>query len=214
MKSRTLTGITAVTLFAALAVPALLAAQNNQDRPDARFITFDVPGGLQGTFAQSINPAGAIAGYYLDRNFVAHGFLRVRDGAITTFDVPGAGKGIYEGTIPQSINPAGAIAGYYPTTNGVIHGFLRARDGAITTFDVSAAGVGQTVAASINPAGAIAGYYSHDASHVNHGFLRIPCSKGDVSDQSCEDNAVGATVSTQRSPAPITQGASTVTQAK
>ena len=36
-----------------------------------------------------MNPEGVIAGYYYDANFAAHGFLRAKDGTITTFD-PGA----------------------------------------------------------------------------------------------------------------------------
>ena len=42
--------------------------------------TFDAPGAgtgpFQGTFPLSINPAGVIAGTYIDSGFVAHGFLR------------------------------------------------------------------------------------------------------------------------------------------
>jgi hypothetical protein len=51
--------------------------------PDGRFTTFDVPGAgtdvgtWEGTFPMSINPAGAITGYYLDENWVVHGFLRI-----------------------------------------------------------------------------------------------------------------------------------------
>src|ERR1043166_3634106 len=67
---------------------------------------FDAPGagmGLgQGTFPinspQLINPNGAITGYYVDSAFVRHGFLRDRNGVITTFDAPGAGTGVNQGT--------------------------------------------------------------------------------------------------------------------
>jgi hypothetical protein len=44
--------------------------------------TFDAPGAdttafdFNGTFPASINPGGAIAGYYLDGSGAAHGFLR------------------------------------------------------------------------------------------------------------------------------------------
>jgi hypothetical protein len=40
----------------------------------------------QGTLPQSINPAGAITGYYTDASGLSHGFVRAPDGAITTFD--------------------------------------------------------------------------------------------------------------------------------
>src|SRR5260221_6154981 len=55
----------------------------------ATFTTFDVPG-IRGILVQSINTAGAITGFYADANYVVHGFLRARDGTLTTFDVPGA----------------------------------------------------------------------------------------------------------------------------
>jgi hypothetical protein len=48
---------------------------------------------LQGTYPFAINSAGVITGFYQDVNNVYHGFLRVSDGIITVFDVPGAGTG-------------------------------------------------------------------------------------------------------------------------
>ena len=138
------------------------------------FTTFDAPGAgtgpFQGTLPQAINPAGAIAGLYLDASSLYHGFLRDPDGALTTIDVPGAHQ-----TFPYSINPAGAIAGYYGVA-GVIHGFLRAPNGTLTTFDAPGAGTGfaqGTLALNINPAGEIAGDYN-DNSNVFHGFVRAP----------------------------------------
>ena len=64
-----------------------------------------------------------------------HGFLRARDGAITTFDVPDAVNGTYAG----GINSAGTIAGNYFDASFFDHGFLRASDGTITEFDVPGA---------------------------------------------------------------------------
>jgi hypothetical protein len=46
---------------------------------------FDHSGSIA-TFPSSINPAGAITGFYEDTSFVFHGFLRDPDGTITTFD--------------------------------------------------------------------------------------------------------------------------------
>src|ERR1700733_12067765 len=74
-------------------------------------ITFDVPGAGtaadQGTLAASINPAGMIAGTYIDANGVGHGFLRAPGGSFTPFDAPG-GASIQ---VVAGINPAGMIAG-------------------------------------------------------------------------------------------------------
>src|SRR5208337_1092112 len=79
-----------------------------------KIITYDAPGagsetvsgfygtavglGGQGTYAIAINPEGAIAGTYIDKDNVMHGFLRSPDGRFTTIDVPGAGKGFALGT--------------------------------------------------------------------------------------------------------------------
>jgi hypothetical protein len=156
------------TLFAALAVPARLAAQHKRDIKHATFITFDAPG-ASATLAFSINPAGAITGYYLDASFAFHGFLRGRDGTFTTFDAPGGGNI----NVVRSINPAGMIAGDYSDTSSVSHGFLRAPDGTFTSFDAPGCCIN---ANSINPAGVVTGYY-FDASDVTRSFVRIPNSR-------------------------------------
>ena len=53
-----------------------------------------------------------------------HGFVRARDGTVTTFDAPGAGAAFGEGTVPLGIDPAGVIMGYYTDAKRVNHGFL------------------------------------------------------------------------------------------
>jgi len=84
---------------------------------DGAITTFDAPGAgtvtgmFQGTFGNSINPNGAIEGNYWDADNVSHGFAGARDGAIMTFDAPGAGTGAGQGTIPRSNNEEGTIAG-------------------------------------------------------------------------------------------------------
>ncbi len=154
------------------------------------FTEIDAPGACssgpscsyEGTFPESINPQGAVAGYYLDAGGVFHGFVRAPHGAITTFDAPGACSSgpscSNDGTVPYSINPAGEITGYYIDANNVSHGFLRGIFGRITTFDAPGACssgpscyyVG-TFPESINPAGEITGRYT-DANNLAHGFLR------------------------------------------
>ena len=161
--------------------------------PDSRITTFDAPGagsetvsgfygtavglGGQGTYAIAINPEGAIAGTYIDKDNVMHGFLRSPDGRFTTIDVPGAGKGFALGTEADNINSMGTIAGSYADANSVWHGFLRTPDGKITKFDVrgagTEAGLGTVVewAACLNDAGMITGNYV-DANGVSHGYVR------------------------------------------
>jgi len=138
----------------------------------------------QGTVALPINPAGVIAGVYVDRNNVYHGFVRYHDGRIVTLDAPGAGPGpgaagcgltfSCPGSVPFSINTHDDITGYYTDDKNAFHSFLRYHDGAILTFDVPEAGTGSgqgTQAEDINSEGVITGEYS-DSNGVWHGFLR------------------------------------------
>ncbi len=180
MNPKTFTCIAAMALTVT-AIPMNLPAHNEQeDRGDNHqptIITFDPPGSSN-TIATAINPAGVITGSYLDPNASGclHGFLRARDGAFTTVDVPGAStKCDIGGTFPVNINPTGEITGYYSDANFMEHGFLRVscrsdRDekkneeeceqGAIVTFDVSGRG-GETYPQSINPEGAVTGFTSY-----------------------------------------------------
>jgi hypothetical protein len=142
------------------------------------FITFDIPvPDARDISPNGINPAGMITGRYFDANLVGHGFLRARDGTITTFDPPGSTGttvgGDSEPFAGPPINPAGVITGDYFDASGVDHGFLRARDGTITTFDAPGAVNGTSFVSCITPAGAVAGI-SFDANFVGHGFLRAP----------------------------------------
>jgi len=151
--------------------------------PDGTITTFDAPGAgtgsNQGTFTaftDGLNPAGALAGYYVDASGGNHSFLRAPDGTVTTFDVPGAvtGTGPFQGTKVAGINPSGTISGNYFDANTASHGYLRAPDGAITKYDVSGAGTGPsqgTVGAAINPTGELVSYFVDD-SNVFHGYLR------------------------------------------
>ena len=56
----------------------------------------------------SINASGTVAGYYQDPQGVAHGFVRMSDGTITSFDPKGA---VF--TEATGINDKGEIAGWY-----------------------------------------------------------------------------------------------------
>jgi hypothetical protein len=93
----------------------------------------------------------------------SHGFVRARDGTITSFDIPRSM------VAPFAMNAKGTITGRYQDESLVYHGFLRTRDGNITTFDPP--GSLDTNPVSINSAGVIAGSYYDTALH---GFLRAP----------------------------------------
>ena len=138
---------------------------------DGTITLFDCPGALGSTSPSSINAAGDITGSCSDAAGT-HGFVRMRNGGITTFDASGSpvplGAG---GTSPSSINAAGKITGSYinVTLDSVQHGFLRDSDGTITSFDCRGVPIG-TSPSSINGAGEVTGNCS-DAAGM-HGFLR------------------------------------------
>lgn len=86
--------------------------------PDGKFTTFEAPGAdtnpadAAGTLVSGINAFGAISGYYVDSNFIIHGYLRTPDGKFTSFDVPGSGIVL---TIPDGpLNLEGAMGGVLP----------------------------------------------------------------------------------------------------
>ena len=145
-----------------------ISLSNNTPRNNdgSNYITFDVPGAVNGFFPAAINASGAVVGWFNDASFVSHGFVRDASGNIATFDIPGG----VDGTFPEAINPQGTIMGQYCEVNFVCLGFLRSADGTITTFDVPGDVYG-IVAFALTPAGAVTGYY-FDASAVAHGFLR------------------------------------------
>ena len=161
--------------------------------PDGWFTSFDGPGvplsaptgplsppspwantSAPGTYAAAINALGAVAGYYIDANYVAHGYVRTPDGRFTSFDVPHAGKAAGQGTLSTNINLEGTIAGSYVDADNASHAFLRTRDGAIAEFDVpGSSGTWLGWAQCISTTGAINGTYA-DAAGVDHGFVRYP----------------------------------------
>jgi|SRR5580658_1676950 hypothetical protein len=96
----------------------------------------------QGTWADSMNSDGLIAGYYSDASGVNHGFVRAADGTITTFDVSKAGTAAGQGTYPQSINKSGFIAGFYVDARGSRGGFVRGPSGAIQASSWTLSGCG------------------------------------------------------------------------
>jgi hypothetical protein len=94
--------------------------------PKGKIMELDARKDAQFTAAWSINSAGEIAGMYCDaQGNCQHGFVRARDGTITTYVVPGACCGSTAGIWAVNMNDKGAIAGNYTDSNGVWHGFLR-----------------------------------------------------------------------------------------
>lgn len=88
------------------------------------FVMFDVPGAGINTEPNNINDFGEVVGDYIDATGTYHAFIRSREGAITTFDVAGAGTGPGQGTLAISNNLGNAVAGWFIDTDNVQHGFL------------------------------------------------------------------------------------------
>ena len=65
-------------------------------------------------------------GYAYNTRVLSSGFVRARDGAIITYDAPGAGGNANQGTLATGINAAGAIVGYYLDATNAFHGFVLA----------------------------------------------------------------------------------------
>jgi hypothetical protein len=156
--------------------------------PTGKLKSVDAPGAGTGSgqgtgcpgCSRGLNVFGAIASYYIDGNYVVHGFLRTPAGTFTTFDAPGEGPyGVgCAADCPIGLNDWGAITGIYLDANNVYHGFLRTPDGTFATFDAPGANTAPgsfsgTFPYSINDAGVISGYYV-DANNVAHGFVRFP----------------------------------------
>ena len=134
-------------------VPARPARRHREDRrPDAK-----------ATQPLGVNSHGEIVGVYVDAADVPHGFLRGRDGQVTTIDVPDAMV-----TLAFDLNDQGQIAGTYIDSGGRVRGFRRDRSGEITTID--APGAVQTRVRGINNRGQIA-IDTVDAQLVHHGYL-------------------------------------------
>jgi hypothetical protein len=181
---------TAITLFAALAIPVhlpiLTQADGSSDSHKPKLVRFDAPGATTetaaacapscGTFAYANNDLGVVVGSYTDPQVVPHAFLRTPEGRFTSFNVHGDGEGagLNQGTAAIAINDSGVIAGQFEDAKDIDHGFVREPDGKITPFDAPGAGSAAnqgTIASSINPEGAASGIYI-DKNNTQHGFLR------------------------------------------
>src|SRR5271168_2223459 len=100
----------------------------------ATFVSFSVPGDLQGTFPLSINASMTVTGFFHPSPGSPNAFVRAQDGTITVFGVPGASS-----TLPININAAGDITGFYEITPYDSHCFIRHADGRILNCDPPAA---------------------------------------------------------------------------
>ncbi|HEV2101080.1 MAG TPA: hypothetical protein VGR45_19395 [Stellaceae bacterium] len=147
---------------------------------DGFWTLFDPPPGAPGSFlffdnyipnGLSINPAGVIIGTYTDPSSGnLRGFIRYRDGTVTTFD--GADyPPCCSWTFPYGITPGGVIVGTINDGNFVNRGFVRDADGTSTVFD--APNAGGTIATAITPDGKTIMGVDMDRDGGVHGFIRL-----------------------------------------
>ena len=94
--------------------------------------------------------------------------MRSSDGAITSFDVPGA-----QSTAAWSINFAGTVTGYC-TIAAVDYAFVRVASGAILKFDNAGIADQGTRGEAINDLGAVTGYYFSGPLNAIQAFLLTP----------------------------------------
>jgi len=111
-----------------------------------------------------------------------HGFVRTRQGVMTTFDAPGAsnatggiGCGHCSGTLATAANQQGEIVGYFGDAAFKYHAFLRKTDGSFVIFDAPHLPGRSIQPAAMNTSGQTVGSYS-DGEH-GHAFLFDPCGK-------------------------------------
>jgi hypothetical protein len=143
---------------------------------DGAFTIFDSPGSSGGVFNSiwnfngspppSINPAGDVAGTYFDASG-EHGFLRAKNGVLTTIDAPGS-PGFTE---VLAINPSGVIVGD--------PGFIRFPNGSFATIESpDICPISLVIPfGGINPAGVVAGAANDSSCRGNVGFVRTPDGK-------------------------------------
>jgi len=165
-----------------LAGPAGLAFEPAATGASTGFTVLDASGAgtasYQGTAATVIDASGNVAGIYIDAKKVEHAFVRyASNGAIVTFDAPGAGTSDTDTTVtvPLGFDGNKNLVGITSDINGAEHGFVRTfSTGTVKNFDVTGAGTGNfegTFPATVNAAGQIAGVYI-DNNDVSHGFIR------------------------------------------
>jgi hypothetical protein len=129
------------------------------------FKTIDVEAGAlsaNGTFAQSINDRGDVAGFTFGEDGKGHPYL-VRHGVVTFFEFP----------ITWGAVEAADIVGDYYLADGTAKGYLRSHHGKWTSFDVP--GVeGGTFPFGINSQGEIVGVAGYLDQITDRGFLFRP----------------------------------------
>ncbi|HEY1612174.1 MAG TPA: hypothetical protein VGF97_00600 [Rhizomicrobium sp.] len=119
------------------------------------------------TYVKAINDDGTVTGYTSDGSSATHGFVRMKGGALTSFDAPGC-----QSTAGEAIDAKGDVTGLC-VNGGATKGFARTAAGKITVFHlkhaVSTAPAG--IARLMGTGVAITGSETPSRG-ICHGFLR------------------------------------------
>lgn len=134
--------------------------------------------GASGTFANAINNAGVVVGYYTFDS-VTHGYMRDTQGVVHTIDFPGASA-----TYLNGISDTGQISGSFKDSGGNLHGFLYAG----TFVQVDVPGGSQTVVNQINKHGRFVGSYVNPGNGHTYGFIAKPIPGASILVESGETN--------------------------
>jgi probable HAF family extracellular repeat protein len=132
------------------------------------YSAFEAPEPDVAIYPSGINDSGALTGEYI-RSDGESGFVRSPDGALTTFDVPGA-----QATEASKINDEGQVVGRYSEDSRLVddssrvRGFVRDARGTISRIDFP--GATHTLPTGINDDGEVVGYYVDEGGET-HGFL-------------------------------------------
>ena len=124
---------------------------------DGDYTTIDVPGAAA-TLVLGINNRGQTVGSYIDDAGAYHGFVRDKQGAVTSLPAAPGADPMAGGTQPTSINDRGQIVGLAYDAQGGSRGFLLER-GTLTMIDATPDAV-FTRASDINNRGRIVGDYA------------------------------------------------------
>jgi hypothetical protein len=137
------------------------------------FTTFSAGNGQ--TVASSINAEGTVAGTLYTFDIYGEGFVRTRQGVITTFQavqLPPMSSDLLTGTTASGINRDGVVVGNtFVEEYELSQGFVRAENGTIGTFAWQDALT--TLPSVINSAGEIAGRWK-GGDPLYYGFIRDP----------------------------------------
>lgn len=146
---------------------AVLAAGLVTDASADSYTAYPLPAGALRVADALINEGGAIAGTYIDRNSIAHGFVRSASGTFARIDFTGATAGTYATGLTED----GTVYGYWLDAAGA-HGYVRTADGKVAPYALP--GAEQTQPMSANVGGSVTGSYVPSSPDTGVAFVATP----------------------------------------